>query len=57
MNGLCHSCLSSNVELNRINGKLICVDCEHQSYGFKQSPENKDIPNPSFDDLKKKWMR
>jgi len=57
MNGLCHSCLSSNVELNRINGKLICVDCEHQSYGFKQSLENKDIPNPTYDDLKKKWMK
>ncbi len=27
MKGLCHSCLTSNVELVMVKGKILCTDC------------------------------
>ncbi len=59
MIGLCHSCLTSNVELTRKNGKLLCDDCHHKSFSYKQSKqsaENRQIsdPEPTIQNLKKK---
>ena len=52
MKGLCHSCLTSDVELVDDMGQILCFECfgrKHQ----KKSPENES--KPSLDDLKKKW--
>ncbi len=53
MIGLCHSCLTSDVEL--INDNL-CMNCYHKRQ--KQSSENKDISDPpTLEKLKEKWNR
>ncbi len=61
MIGLCHSCLTSNVELTRKNNKLLCADCHHNSFSYKQSkqsPENRQIRDPAtLKELKKKLER
>ncbi len=31
MKGLCHSCLTSNVELVLVKGKILCVQCHEQT--------------------------
>jgi len=51
--GLCHSCLTSNVEIVDQHENL-CSDCWHKKYGKKQSQENKEITEPTFEQLKKK---
>lgn len=54
--GLCHSCLTSNVEVINDKGQQICMDCYHKRH--KQSQENKEITNPpTFEQLKKKLER
>jgi len=47
------------MELTRKNGKLLCENCHHNSFSYKQtkqSPENKHISDPesTIQDLKKK---
>jgi len=53
MKGLCHSCLTSDVELVNDRGQIICVVCFGKRYKMK-SPENEEI---SFAKLKDKWER
>ena len=61
MRGLCPSCLSSDQELIKHKGTLLCMDClvplarELYHGKFKPSEENK--PEPTFEDLKKKLER
>ena len=51
--GLCHNCLTSNVEIVDKHENL-CADCWHKKFGKKQSQENKEIEPPTFEQLKKK---
>lgn len=56
MKGLCHSCLSADVELIIERGNIMCMDCYH--FKQKQSQENRGIANPAtFENLKKKLER
>ncbi len=56
LKGLCHACLTSDVELIKDKGQIICMDCYHRKY--KQSSENmKKTDNPTLNDLKQKWER
>ena len=57
MKGLCHSCLTTDVELIIEKGQVLCMDCYHKRYP-KQSQENKNITdNESIEKLKDKWER
>ncbi len=53
MKGLCHSCLTSDVELVDDRGQVICVVCFGNRYKMK-SPENEEI---SLDKLKEIWKK
>lgn len=49
--GLCHNCLTSNVEIVDEHENL-CADCWHKKFGKKKSVENE--PQPTLSELKKK---
>lgn len=49
--GLCHNCLTSNVEIVDQHENL-CADCWHKKFGKKKSVENE--PQPTLSELKKK---
>jgi len=49
--GLCHKCLTSDVELVQEKGQILCFECFGRLHQGK-SAENK--PQPTFDDMKKK---
>lgn len=51
MKGLCHSCLSSDVELIEEKGRFLCMNCHHKLFP-KKSAENEEV---SLDKLKEKW--
>jgi len=56
MKGLCHSCLTTDVEVINDKGQIICMTCFHNKQ--RQSQENKDITDPpSLEKLKKKWQK
>jgi hypothetical protein len=56
MKGLCHSCLTSDVELITEKGQVLCMDCYHSRQ--KQSRENREIIDPpTFEKLRKKWEK
>jgi len=53
LKGLCHSCLTSDMELVDDDGQIICVVCFGKKYKMK-SPENQE---ETFEKLKEKWKR
>jgi len=53
MLGLCHKCLTSQIEVTSYDDKgILCQKCYGKLYN-KPSPENQ--PPPTFQDLKKKF--
>jgi len=57
MKGLCHSCLTSDVELVEENNQILCYDCFGKKYR-KKSQENEEIKTQvTFEALKKKWEK
>lgn len=53
MKGICHACLTSDVELVMDKGQIICLVCFGNRYKMK-SPENVE---DSFEKLKEKWEK
>ena len=53
MKGLCHSCLTNNVELIIDRGLILCQECFGKRYP-KKSQENEEV---SFEKLKEKMER
>ncbi len=57
MKGLCHSCLTSDLELVIDNDIILCYNCFGRIYS-KRSPENDEIKTKAtFEALKKKWEK
>ena len=54
MKGLCHSCLTSDVELVQEKGHILCFECFGKRHQGK-SAENQ--PPPTINDLKKRWKK
>jgi len=52
--GLCHNCLTSNVEIID-KFENLCAKCWNKKFGKKKSVENE--PPPTINDLKKKLER
>ncbi len=50
MKGLCHACLTSDVELIKDKGQILCQDCFGRRY-TKKSVENEEV---SLEKLKEK---
>lgn len=57
MIGLCHSCLSSSVELVKDDDQILCYNCFGRKFS-KKSPENDEVKTKAtFEALKKKWEK
>jgi len=41
MNGLCHNCLRSNIEVFPVLGKTVCKDCMKETDNSKSSSSHK----------------
>lgn len=54
MLGLCHKCLTSQVEVRQYDEGILCQSCYGKFFN-KKSPENQ--PPPTFQDLKRKFER
>ena len=37
MNGLCHNCFRSNIEVFLVSGKILCKDCMNENQNAKST--------------------